>query len=225
MPSFAPHDRATDVDDPLPRRHPGPNFRSQEDRRRGGPLQGGQGSHQVQRCVSHPARRCVVFRARLLLGFTRDATDGAARCHARAPTTPPRSPRARGIHRGYRRERSRARSASRTLARRLHGAVSARARRSGFSREAVGGEMARGPGTPLSARHRRPRARPTLPTRDRDRLGRHSTRVTLTRSPSLALSQARPLSSCSPRRSSSRRWSPSCSSAASASPTSTSASA
>ena len=93
-----------------------------------------------------------------------------------------------------------------------------------FSRN-DGGELARGPRTPLSARHRRPHARPNPPTRDRDRLGRHSTRVTLTRSPSLALSQARPLSSCSPRRSSSRRWSPSCSSAASASPTSTSASA
>ena len=139
MPTFDPHDRATDVDDPLPRRHSGSNFRSQEDRRRGGPLQGGQGSHQVQRCVSHPARRCVVFRARLLLGFTRDGPVGAARCHARAPTSPPWSLRARGTHRGYRCERLRARSASQTLARRLHGAVSARARVSGFSRETMGG--------------------------------------------------------------------------------------
>ena len=42
---------ATDVDVPTLLPSSGPMLRSQEDRRRGGPLQGGQGSHQVQRCV------------------------------------------------------------------------------------------------------------------------------------------------------------------------------
>ena len=112
----------------------------------------------------------------------------APRGATREPTTPPRL-HARGEYIGDTVASVRARDQRREYSRDGSTAPSPRALGArGFLAKRWGGELARGQGTPLSARHRRPRARPTLPSRDRDRLGRHSTRVTLTRSLSLALS-------------------------------------